>query len=50
MTTTPQEPGSDPDVVPSGDPATNPVPTEPSTPETKPIEPEPIEPDPGLPA
>ena len=27
MTTTPQEPGSDPDVVPSGDP--EPIPTEP---------------------
>ena len=27
MTTTPQEPGSDPDVVPSGDP--EPIPTDP---------------------
>jgi hypothetical protein len=28
MTTTPQEPAPDPDVVPSGDPNTNPVPVE----------------------
>ncbi len=25
MTTTPMEPGTDPEIVPSGDPATNPV-------------------------
>jgi len=41
MTTTPQEPGSDPEVVPSGDPATDPGPT----PETDPIEPDaPVQP------
>jgi hypothetical protein len=28
MTTTPQEPAPDPEVVPSGDPSTNPVPVE----------------------
>ena len=43
MTTTPQEPGSDPDVVPSGDPATEPD----LTPETDPIEPDaPVQPQP----
>jgi hypothetical protein len=40
MTTTPQEPGSDPEVVPSGDPANPPAPAEPEpAPGPAPVEP-----------
>jgi|tagenome__1003787_1003787.scaffolds.fasta_scaffold20825496_2 hypothetical protein len=44
MTTTPQEPGSDPEIVPSGDPGRDPD----LTPETDPIEPDaPVPDEPG---
>jgi hypothetical protein len=46
MTTTPQEPGEDPEVVPSGDPSTDPQPV----PETDPIAPDAPGQEPGLPS